>query len=327
MVQYIVRRLVLLVPTLIVISIIGFIVIQLPPGDYLTSYVTTLQAQGMVVDPSIIAQLKVQYGVDQPMYVQYWRWVTGLLTGQLGMSLQYNAPVRGLIAERLALTLALSLASLLLIWVIAFPVGIYSAIKQYSIGDYVATFISFVGVGIPDFLLALMVMWFAFSKLNLSVGGLFSMTMESAPWSLAKLKDLLQHIWVPMLVLGMGGTAGLIRIMRANLLDELRKPYVAAARARGVKETRLLLKYPVRVALNPFVSTVGWTLPAIVSGSTIVSVVLNLPTTGPLLLGALKAQDMYLAGDLILLLGLLTVIGTLISDLLLAWLDPRIRYE
>ena len=327
MVQYIVRRLLLLIPTLIVISIIGFIVIQLPPGDYLTSYVTTLEASGMVVDPAIIAQLKVQYGVDQPMYVQYWRWVTALGKGQMGMSLQYNAPVRGLIAERLGLTLALSLASLLLIWVIAFPVGIYSAIKQYSIGDYVATFISFVGVGIPDFLLALIVMWFAFSKLGFNVGGLFSMNMENAPWGMAKFQDLLKHIWVPMLVLGMGGTAGLIRIMRANLLDELRKPYVAAARARGVTETRLLLKYPVRVALNPFVSTVGWTLPAIVSGSTIVSVVLNLPTTGPLLLGALKAQDMYLAGDLILLLGLLTVIGTLISDLLLAWLDPRIRYE
>lgn len=327
MVQYIVRRLLLLIPTLIAISIIGFIVIQLPPGDYLTSYVTTLESQGMVVDPAIMEQLKVTYGFDQPLYIQYWNWVSSLLRGQMGMSLQYNAPVRGLIAERLALTLALSLASLLLIWVIAFPVGIYSAIKQYSVGDYVATFISFVGVGIPDFLLALVVMWFAFSRLHFNIGGLFSMNMESAPWGMAKFQDLLKHIWVPMLVLGIGGTAGLIRIMRANLLDELRKPYVAAARARGVTETLLLLKYPVRVALNPFVSAVGWTLPAIVSGSTIVSVVLNLPTTGPLLLGALKAQDMYLAGDLILLLGLLTVIGTLISDLLLAWLDPRIRYE
>jgi peptide/nickel transport system permease protein len=327
MLQFVVRRLLLLIPTLIVISIIGFIVIQLPPGDYLTSYVTTLEAQGMVVDPAIIAQLKIQYGVDQPMYVQYWRWATNALKGQFGMSLQYNRPVKGLIGERLALTLALSLASLLLIWVIAFPVGIYSAIKQYSVGDYVATFVSFVGVGIPDFLLALIVMWFAFSKLHFNVGGLFSMDMDQAPWSMAKFQDLMKHIWVPMVVLGMGGTAGLIRIMRANLLDELRRPYVVAARARGLTETRLLMKYPVRVALNPFVSTVGWTLPGLVSGSTIVSVVLNLQTTGPLLLGALKAQDMYLAGDLIMLLGMLTIIGTLVSDLLLAWLDPRIRYE
>ena len=281
----------------------------------------------MVVDPSIIAELKVQYGVDQPVYVQYWKWISGLARGQFGMSLQYTRPVKDLIMERLALTLVLSLASLLVIWSIALPVGIYSAIKQYSVGDYIATFISFVGVGIPDFLLALVVMWFAFSRLHFNVGGLFSMDMENAAWSSAKLIDLIKHIWVPMLVLAMGGTAGLIRIMRANLLDELHKPYVVAARARGLTERTLLLKYPVRVALNPFVSTIGWTLPLLISGATIISVVLNLQTTGPLLLGALKAQDMYLAGDLILLLGVLTIIGTLISDILLAWLDPRIGYE
>lgn len=327
MLHYIARRLLLLIPTVIVVSVIGFLIIQLPPGDYLTSYITTLEAQGELVDPAIIEQLKVQYGLGQPVYVQYFGWVTGMLKGQFGMSLEWRTPVKDLIWERLVLTILISLASLLVIWVIAFPVGIYSAMKQYSLGDYLFTLISFIGLGIPNFLLALVVMWFALTKLGMNVGGLFSMEMETAPWSWAKVKDLLEHIWIPMLVIGMGGTAGLIRIMRANLLDELRKPYVVAARARGLSETRLLLRYPVRVALNPFVSTVGWTLPGLVSGSTIVSVVLNLPTTGPLLLRALQSQDMYLAGTMILLLGLLTVIGTLVSDILLAWLDPRIRFE
>lgn len=327
MLQYISRRLLLLVPTLIIVSVVAFVVIQLPPGDYLTSYIVTLQSQGELVDDALIEQLKVQYGLGQPIYVQYWGWVTGMFRGQFGWSLTFRMPVRDLIWERLALTVTLSLASLLLIWVIAFPVGVYSAVRQYSPGDYFFTFLSFVGVGIPNFLLALVIMYLAVTKLGLSVGGLFSVQYENAPWTMAKVWDLLKHLWMPMIVLGIGGTAGLIRIMRANLLDELRKPYVVTARAKGLSEGRLLVKYPVRVALNPFVSTLGWTLPGLVSGSTIVSVVLNLPTTGPLLLASLMSQDMYLAGTILLLLGFLTVIGTLISDILLAWLDPRIRLE
>jgi peptide/nickel transport system permease protein len=327
MLEYIGRRLLLLIPTVIVISIISFVLIQLPPGDFLTSYVMQLESQGQVVDPSVISNLRAAYGLDQPMPIQYLKWVEGMLHGQFGQSLAWNVPVKDLIWERLGLTFALSTASLLFIWVVAFPVGIYSAIKQYSVGDYLFTFISFVGLGVPPFLLALVVMWLAFSKLGVSVGGLFSPAFDTAPWSWAKFVDLLQHLWIPMVVLGMGGTAGLIRIMRANLLDELHKPYVTTSRSKGMPENKLILKHPVRVALNPFISTVGWTLPGLVSGSTIVSVVLNLPTTGPLLLRALQSQDMYLAGTIVLMLSILTVVGTLISDILLAWLDPRIRLQ
>jgi len=326
MLQYIVNRLILLIPTVIVVSMIGFIIIQLPPGDYLTSYIHHLESMGELVDDALIEQLKLQYGLGKPIYVQYIGWVTGMFRGQFGMSLQWQAPVSELIWERFGLTVALSLSALLFTWAVAFPVGIYSAIRQYSIGDYLATFVSFVGLGVPNFVLALVIMWFALTKLKISVGGLFSPPMQNAPWSWAKIADLGKHIWIPMIVIAMGGTAGLIRTMRANLLDEMNKPYVQTARAKGLGERRLTLKYPVRVALNPFVSTLGWTLPALVSGSTIVSVVLNLPTTGPLLLRALLSQDMYLAGTIMLFLSLLTVIGTLLSDVLLAWLDPRIRY-
>ena len=327
MLEFIVRRLLLLIPTVILISIISFVIIQLPPGDFLTSYIITLESQGQLVDEALVASLKQQYGLDQPMIVQYFKWMGGMMHGNFGQSLTWNQPVKDLIWERIGLTFAISFASLLFIWAIAFPVGIYSAVKQYSPGDYFFTFLSFVGLGIPNFLLALIIMWFAFSQFGLSVGGLFSIKYIDAPWSWNKVIDLLNHLWVPMIVLGLGGTAGLIRIMRANLLDELRKPYVTTSRAKGMPESRLIIKHPVRVALNPFVSTVGWTLPGLVSGSVIVSVVLNLPTTGPILLRALLSQDMYLAGTLVLLLSILTVIGTLISDILLAWLDPRIRLQ
>jgi peptide/nickel transport system permease protein len=328
MLEFIGRRLLLLVPTIILISIISFILIQLPPGDYLTSYVMTLESGGQVVDQSTIDALKQEYGLDQPIYLQYFKWVSNMVTrGDFGQSFTWNEPVKDLIWERLGLTILISLASLLFIWVVAFPIGIYSAIKQYSAGDYFFTFISFVGLGIPPFLLALVVMWIAFSKFGVSVGGLFSTEYATAPWSWAKVGDLLQHLWIPMIVLGMGGTAGLIRIMRANLLDELHKPYVTTSRSKGMPETNLIVKHPVRVALNPFVSTVGWTLPGLVSGSVIVSVVLNLPTTGPILLRALQSQDMYLAGTIVMMLSILTVIGTLVSDILLAWLDPRIRLQ
>jgi peptide/nickel transport system permease protein len=324
MLQYIARRILLLIPTVIAISMVTFLIIQLPPGDFLTTYIMTLESSGQLVDESTAAALREQYGLGQPIHVQYTKWMLGVLQGRFGQSLAWQQPVSDLIWERLVLTVVLSLSSILFIWAVAFPVGVYSAIRQYSAWDYLFTFLSFVGLGIPSFLLALVVMWIALTEFGISVGGLFSAEYADAPWSLAKLWDLLQHLWIPMVVLGVGGTAGLIRIMRANLLDELHKPYVVAARAKGIPEQQVL-RYPIRVALNPFISTIGWTLPGLVSGATIVSVVLNLPTTGPLLLRALTSQDMYLAGTILLLLSVLTVIGTLISDVLLAWLDPRIR--
>ncbi|MCB0094806.1 MAG: ABC transporter permease [Caldilineaceae bacterium] len=328
MLQFILRRLLFLVPTLIAISLVMFIIIQLPPGDYLTTLVAAMASQGEDVDPAALTALKERYGLGQPVYVQYWKWISGIvLRGDFGRSFAWNMPVSDLIWERLALTFMLSLSTLLVIWLIAFPIGVYSAVRQYSVGDYVATFFGFLGVATPNFLLALVLMYVAFKYFNQSVGGLFSPDYQDAAWSWGKFGDLLSHLWIPIIIIGTDGTAGLIRIMRANLLDELRKPYVVTARAKGLPEWKLLLKYPVRVALNPFISTVGWVLPGLVSGSAIVAIVLSLPTTGPLLLRALLSQDMYLAGSFLLMLSILTVIGTLLSDLLLAWLDPRIRYE
>lgn len=326
MLQYILRRVLLMIPTLFVISLISFAIIQLPPGDFLTQYIATLEAAGQIVDQAQIDALRSQYGLGDPFHIQYLKWITGVLQGNFGHSFQWGAPVADLIGERLWLTVVLSLASLVLIWAIALPVGIYSAVKQYSLGDHFFTFLSFFGLGIPNFLLALVLMWLAYSYFGLSIGGLFSPQFANAPWSWARFVDFLSHLWIPAIVLAIGGIAGLIRIMRANLLDELPRLYVTTARAKGMSENQLILKYPVRVALNPFVSTIGWTLPGIVSGSIIVSVVLNLPTTGPMLLTALQSQDMYLAGAILLLLSVLTVIGTVISDALLAWLDPRIRF-
>jgi peptide/nickel transport system permease protein len=326
MLQFAVRRMLYMVLTLFIVSILSFVIIQLPPGDYLTTVVTNMRASGEVVDEAILAAMEQRYGLNQPIHVQYWKWISGiLLRGDFGQSFEWNQPVSALIWGRLALTFTMSLATLLFTWVVAFPVGIFSAVRQYSIGDYVATVIGYIGLAIPDFMLALVLMYVAFKVFNQSVGGLFSPAYTDAPWSWGKVWDLLKHLWIPVLIIGTGGTAGLIRIMRANLLDELHKPYVTTARAKGMSEFRLILKYPVRVALNPFVSTVGWTLPILVSGSAVVSIVLAMPTTGPLLLRALMSQDMYLAGSFILLLSVLTVIGTFISDILLAWLDPRIR--
>jgi peptide/nickel transport system permease protein len=316
-----------MIPTLFAISIVSFVIIQLPPGDYLTSLVATMASTGETVDRAQLVALEQRYGLGQPIYVQYWKWISGiLLRGDFGQSFEWNQPVSSLIWGRLALTFVLSLSTLLLTWFIAFPIGIYSAVRQYSVGDYISTIIGYVGLAIPNFLLALVLMYIAFKYFNQSVGGLFSPEYVDAPWTLAKVWDMFKHLWIPVIIIGTAGTAGLIRIMRANLLDELHKPYVVTARAKGLSETKLLLKYPVRVALNPFVSTLGWTLPVLVSGAAIVSIVLSLPTAGPLLLRALMSQDMYLAGSFIMLLSTLTVIGTLISDILLAWLDPRIRY-
>ncbi|MEQ4207280.1 ABC transporter permease [Actinopolymorpha sp. B17G11] len=326
MLTYIGRRVLLMVPVLFAISVVAFVIIQLPPGDYLTTLVSQLQAQGDTVDQAQLAQLSARYGLDDPVFVQYLKWITNILFhGDFGTSFAWNKPVSSLLAERLPLTIVLAVTTLLFTWVVAFPIGVYSAVRQYSAGDYAATTLGFLGLAIPEFLIALVLMWIGLNYFGQSVGGLFSPEWQDEPWNLGKLIDLLSHLWVPVVVLGMAGTAGLIRVLRANLLDELHKPYVIAARARGMPERRLTVKYPLRVALNPFVSTVGWVLPGLVSGEVIVAQVLSLPTTGPLLLDSLKSQDMYLAGSVILIVSVLTVIGTLISDIALAWLDPRVR--
>jgi peptide/nickel transport system permease protein len=327
MLLLILSRLFWMIPTLVIISIISFAIIQLPPGDYLTSYIAALAESGETVDEEQIEALRMRYALDQPVYVQYFRWIAGMLQGDMGMSFEWNRPVTDLIGERILLTTIISIVTLLVTWGIAVPIGIYSAVKQYSIGDYAVTFIGFIGLATPNFLLALVCMYIGYAVFDVSAGGLFSAAYQNAPWSLAKLWDLFSHIWIPVLVIGTSGTAGMIRVMRGNLLDELRKQYVLTARAKGVHRVKLILKYPVRIALNPMISTIGWVLPSIVSGATITAVVLGLPTTGPLLLRALMNQDMYLAGSMVMMLSLLTVIGTLISDLLLLWLDPRIRYE
>jgi peptide/nickel transport system permease protein len=315
-----------MIPTLFIISVISFIVIQLPPGDFLTSYMMQLRQQGEFVDEEQIEAMRVRYGFGQPIYVQYGKWVWGILTrGDWGQSMEWQRPVKDLIWERLALTIVLSLASLFVGWFIAIPLGVYSATHQYSIMDYIVTLISFIGVGTPGFMIALVVMWWAMNQFNLNVGGLFSDEYIVAPWSWDKVKDLLEHLWIPVLILALNGTAGGLRTTRANVLDELNKPYVETARAKGIAEGRLIWKYPVRVAMNPFFSTVGWELANLVSGSTLISVVLSLQTTGPMMLRALTSQDMYLAGSFLFLLSALTVIGTLVSDILLAWVDPRIR--
>ncbi|MCB0185359.1 MAG: ABC transporter permease [Caldilineaceae bacterium] len=326
MLGFLVRRLLLFIPTVVIISIITFILIQAPPGDYISAYASQLEASGQEASDQLLSALRNRYGLDQPVYVQYFKWISGILTrGDFGHSMQWNRPVSDLIWGRIGWTFAISFVTILFTWLLAFPIGIYSATHQYSPFDYLFTFIGFFGQGIPDFLLALVLMWIGFSVFQQDVGGLFSEAYRTAPWSLAKFKDLLAHLWIPVAVLSVSGTAGLIRTMRANLLDELRKPYVVTARAKGMKEWQLVLKYPVRVALNPFVSSIAYVLPQLVSGTTIISIVLSLPTTGPIQIRSLMSQDMYLAGSLFLLLSSLTILGTLISDILLAVVDPRIR--
>jgi peptide/nickel transport system permease protein len=326
MLMYLLKRVLFMIPTLAIISVISFVIIQLPPGDFLTSYVAQLRMEGEDIDAEEIAALEQRYGLGQPIYVQYYKWITGILfRGDWGQSMEWQKPVRELIWERMALTVVLSASTMLFSWMVSIPLGVFSATHQYTLADYFLTMLSFLGVGTPGFLIALLVMWFAMSQLNMNVGGLFSEQYILAPWSWAKIVDMLKHIWIPIVVLALGSTAGLMRTTRANLLDELNKPYVETARAKGVAERTLIWKYPVRVAMNPFFSTVGWSLANLISGSTLVSVVLSLQTTGPMMLRALTSQDMYLAGSFILLLSTLTVIGTLLSDMLLAWVDPRIR--
>lgn len=324
--NFIIKRIIGMIPTLIIISIITFILIQLPPGDMLSSRVAQLKRQGQEVSQQQIESLEQRYGLDQPMPVRYFKWIGSFLTGDMGYSFSQEESVSSLIGERIGYTVVIALSSMLFTWIVAFPIGIYSAVKQYSVGDYIATIIGFLGLATPNFMLALILMYFGYKYFGFSMGGLFSPEFVNAPWSIARFIDLLKHLWIPMIVVGTAGTAGTIRVMRANLLDELEKPYVTTARAKGVKEIKLLFKYPVRIALNPFISTVGWSLPSLFSGSIITAVVLSLPTTGPLLLNALLNQDMYLAGAFILILSFLTVIGTLLSDILLAAVDPRIKY-
>jgi peptide/nickel transport system permease protein len=356
---WIARRILWMIPTLWVISMISFGIIQLPPGDYITSHLEALQSAGENVKPGDIERLRRLYNLDDPFHIKYLKWFNDLLPygfsrtsdgayfwhagpdksetfrwqwphfkwPYMGWSLEHERPVGQLISERLLLTVVLSILTLFFTWALAIPIGIYSAVRQYSFGDYLFTFLGFLGLATPSFLLALVMMYVAQEACGLDVGGLFSPDYQTAPWSWAKVGDLMAHIWVPMLVLGMGGTAGLIRILRGNLLDELRKQYVITARAKGLPRVRLLMKYPVRVAINPIISTIGWLLPGIVSGSVIVAVVMNLPTVGPLLLQSLMSQDMYMAGSMVMMMASLTVVGTLVSDILLVIVDPRIRYE
>jgi peptide/nickel transport system permease protein len=328
MLRFLLKRILSLIVTLFVVSLVAFAIIQLPPGDFLTSYMANMAADGQQNSQEAVERLRERYGLDEPVYIQYGKWITNILTkGDFGQSFEWNRPVEQVLWSRMSMTMLISVATLMVTWIIALPIGIYSAVRQYSPGDYIATLVGFIGVAVPDFLISLVLMYIAFKYYNQSVGGLFSPEYENAAWSLNRLVDFLSHLWLPLAIIGLSGTASLIRVMRANLLDELRKPYVVAARSRGLPEWKVILKYPVRVALNPFISTVGWVLPSLVSGSIIVAVVLSLPTSGPLLLRALLSQDMYLAGAFILLLSVLTMVGTLISDVLLALVDPRIRYS
>ncbi|HEX3051776.1 MAG TPA: ABC transporter permease [Aggregatilineaceae bacterium] len=329
MAKFILKRLMYMVPMLFVVSLLVFVTIQLPEGDYVTSMIEQMRnQQGTNWSPQFEEAMRDRYGLKEPVLVQYFKWVENIvLHGDFGYSFQNNGPSQQIMWDRLGMTLLVTFSSFIFSWMVALPIGIYSAVKQYSIGDYIFSLIGFIGMATPGFLIALIAMYLAFTHWGDSLSGLFSVEYEHAPWSLNKFVDLLKHLWIPMIIVGTAGTAGLIRIMRANLLDELNKPYVETARAKGMPEWRLLLKYPVRHALNPFVSTLGWTLPALVAGEAIVAIVLNLPTTGPVLLQALKVQDMYVAAGFLLVLSFLTMTGTLISDILLAWLDPRIRYE
>jgi len=327
MLRYIVQRLLLLPVLLLMFSIIVFGLVQAPPGDFLTSYIATLAGTGSSMDQAQVDALKMQFGVDQPFTVQYGRWLGGLLRGDLGRSLEYQRPNMELISERLILTIALALFAFVITWAIAIPAGIYSATHPNTFLDYVLTVLNYMGIAIPNFLLALVLMWFAFDKLGIGITGLFSPQFVQAPWTWARFVDLMKHIWVAAIILAVGGTARLTRVMRANLLDELNKQYVITARAKGLSEWRLVMKYPVRLAFNPLISTIGWYLPQLFSGSLIVATVMNLPNIGPLLLRALQQQDMYLAGSILLIYCFLTILGTLISDVMLALADPRIRME
>ncbi len=326
---YLVRRVLYAVLALWAVSVLSFFIIQLPAGDYVSAYIASLEAMGEGgLSENAADTIRETYGIDRPLPVQYFKWITRIVFEfDFGVSFQSSAPVSEIVGPRLLLTVVLALATVVFTWMLAIPIGILSAVKQYSVLDYVVTFLGFLGLAVPDFLLALVLLYVAFAWFGFSVGGLFSPEFVNAPWTLARVWDLGLHMIIPMIVLGTSGTAATIRIVRANLLDELRKPYVVAARAKGVPEWKLILKYPVRIAMNPVISLTAYILPFLISGSIIVSVVLALPTMGPVLLQSLLAQDMFLAGSIILLVGAMTIIGTLLSDILLVWADPRVRFE
>lgn len=327
MLTYILRRLLFMIPTIIIISIICFTAIQLPPGDFLTSYILELQEGAAPGGDEQIATLRNRYGLNQPFYMQYWKWIKGISQGDFGFSFNYNRPVVRLLKERLPYTILLSLMSLLFSWFISIPIGIYSAVKQYSVFDYMFTVTAFLGRSIPNFLLALVLMFVFYSLFGISVGGLFSPELEYESWSLIKVIDLLKHLIIPVIVVGTAGMAGMVRVLRATTLDELGKQYVETARAKGLKNSVIIIKHVSRIAMNPVFSTIGWVLPRLISGAMITSIVLSLPTTGPLIYNALMTQDMFLAGSILLIVSMLTLVGTLISDIILAISDPRIRYE
>ena len=328
MLQYTLKRLLMLVPSLWVISLVTFVIIQLPPGDYASTFAAEMAAEGNPVTAAQMAQIREDLGLGQPVMTRYWKWISNIvLRGDFGYSFTWKLKVSALIGDRLLLTVIMTLATLIFTYLVAIPIGIYSATHQYTTVDYTATFFGFIGLATPNFLLALVIMFLAYRWFGLSVGGLFSPEYVDVPFSLGKVWDFLKHLVVPIIVIGTGSVAGLLRVVRGNLLDELDKQYVVTARSKGVAERKLLYKYPIRAAMNPVVSSIGYVLPALFSGSAVTAIVLNLPTVGTLLMGALLSQDMYLAGSLLFILACLTVIGTLLSDLALAWLDPRIRLE
>jgi peptide/nickel transport system permease protein len=327
MLAYLVHRLLIMVPTLIAISIVIFTIINLPPGDYFTTYIAELQSSGEAADLAKINFLKAQYGFDKPIWEQYLFWAGGMLHGDMGYSFAYNLPVNQVVGDRLLMTFIVSFTTILFTYLVAFPIGVYSATHQYSWTDHFLTLLGFLGLATPSFLLALVLLYLANVYFGISIGGLMDPQYVNQPWSAAKALSVAAHLWIPVVVIGTAGTASMIRRLRANLLDELQKQYVVTARAKGLPPLKLLFKYPLRMALNPFISDIGSLLPHVISGAAIVSVVMSLPTTGPMLLDALRSQDMYLAGSFLMFMAFLTVIGVFISDLALAVLDPRIRLQ
>ncbi len=327
MLGYLGRRFSMMLLTLLAVSVLVFVIIQLPPGDYLTSYIAELESQGEMVNKEKIEFLRSQYGLDKSMPEQYLIWVTGLMQGDLGYSFEYSLPVSEVVGDRLWLSMVLNFTTIVFIYLVAFPIGVYSATHQYSWGDHTLTLIGFLGLATPNFLLALILLYLANVYFDTSIGGLMAEQYMNQPWSVDKVLSVLEHLWIPVVVIGTSGTAGMIRRLRANLLDELQKQYVVTGRSKGLPEGKLLMKYPLRMALNPFIADIGNMLPQVVSGSVIVSTVMSLPTTGPMLLNSLQSQDMYLAGSFLMFLALLTVVGMFLSDVLLTVLDPRIRLE
>ena len=325
--SYIIRRLLIMVPTVALIAVLTFVVVELPPGDYASRVAEAMEQRGENVDMEYIQAIRELYRLDDPTFVRFFNWLGGFMTGDMGYSIEYRMPVRNVFRDRFPITILLSIASMLFTWAVAFPIGLYSAVRQYSFGDYFWSVVGFIGLSVPNFLLALVLMFYSAKYLGGAIGGLFSKEFEDAAWSIPKVVNLMQNLAIPVIVIGTASTAGLIRILRANLLDELKRPYVELARAKGLTERRLIVKYPLRIAINPFLSGAGSILPGLISGAVITEIVLDLPAMGPVFLRAIRAEDMQLVASYMLILAILTVIGTLISDLLLAVADPRIRYE